>query len=96
MRDWRNALYMSFTLNKIAIPYNRKVNLKAVFSAMKRVSTVRRNATRFFRHSLLFRAMQALTLHQVTRAKVKTMREKVEANRLGRVFDAFIDQLLVQ
>ena len=39
LREWRQALFASFVLNKIAMPYCTTVLLKTAFRALKRVTT---------------------------------------------------------
>jgi len=87
---------MSFTLTKIAIPYNETIILKAAFRSLKRVTVQRRKARLYHRRSMLFKAIQALTMHQMNQVKIKSMQEKLQAKKLGFVFYAFIDQCLVE
>ena len=87
---------MSLTLNKIAIPYNKTMMIKTAFESLKKVTTQRRKAKAYCRRSMLFKALQALTMHQMNELKIKSIREKLQAKKLSHIFDAFIDRCLVE
>ena len=87
---------MSFTLSNIAIPYNKTILIKTAFKSLKKVTTQRRKAKIYYRRLMLFKALQALTIYQMNETKIKSIQEKLQAKKLGIIFDAFIDRCLVE
>ena len=96
LKEWRNALFMSFTINKIAIPYNRTMLLKTAFGSLKKITTQDRKAREFCRRARILKVMQALTKYQMDEVKVRSLQEKMLQKKLEQVFDGFIDQCLIK
>ena len=91
LREWRQALFTSFALHKIALPYERTILIKRAFYALKRVTVHKAKARMFARRSLLFKTLRSLTMHQMNEVKVKSMQKQINDRKLTLVFDAFID-----
>ena len=70
-REWRQALFNSFTLRKIAIPYCRTVLLKTAFVSLRKVTKQSRKARVFSLRTLMSKAMKALMLYQMDEVKVR-------------------------
>jgi len=88
LKHWRQTLFMSLALNKVAVPFSNTMRMKSAFKAMKTFTQKSRNAKQFYKDHVQRKVLMTFYQHSKLQSRLNFMLRQRQTKQVSDMLEA--------